>query len=179
MVNDESGRELPRKVNLGCGRDLRPGFLNVDLRGEPDVVCDFDKRPWPLPAAAFDHAVALDVIEHVADLTFFMEELHRILAPGGTAEITTPHFSCANSFIDPTHRHHLSYFSLDYFTDASKYSFYSSARFELVERILVFRPRLPDRWIGRLARRWPDVYEQRWAWMFPAWFLIFRLRAVK
>jgi hypothetical protein len=30
-----------------------------------------------------------------------------------------------------------------------------------------------------LVRRWPDLYEHRLAWSFPAWFLYFELVAVK
>ncbi len=31
----------------------------------------------------------------------------------------------------------------------------------------------------RLANRFPQRCEQRWAWMFPAWFLDFELEALK
>ena len=30
-----------------------------------------------------------------------------------------------------------------------------------------------------LANRWVDAWEQRWAWVFPAWFLFFKLEVVK
>ena len=33
--------------------------------------------------------------------------------------------------------------------------------------------------IARWANRHPEIYEQRFAWVLPAWFLIFRLRCVK
>lgn len=170
---------LPRRLNLGSGLRKRPDCLNVDLRGEPDLVWNLDERPWPLPKDHFEHAYALDVVEHLESIPAFMEEAHAALAPGGILEITTPHFSCANSFIDPTHRHHLSYFSFDYFTDASQWSFYTDIRFEIVERILVFHPSFANRFMSRLANRRPELYEQRLAWIWPAWFLIFKLRAIK
>lgn len=170
---------LPRRLNLGCGLRKRPDCWNVDLRGEPDLVWNLDQRPWPLPRDHFEHIYAFDVVEHVASVQDFVEESHALLAPGGILEITTPHFSCSNSFTDPTHRHHLGYFSFDYFTDASQWSFYSPVRFEIAERILVFRQRLPDRLMSRFANRHPEVWEQRLAWLWPAWFLIFKLRAVK
>jgi len=33
--------------------------------------------------------------------------------------------------------------------------------------------------VRRIAQRWPDYYEHRLAWMFPAWYLEFELAAVK
>jgi SAM-dependent methyltransferase len=170
---------LPRRLNLGCGLKPRPDCLNVDLRGQPDLVWDLERRPYPLPRDHFEAIYALDVVEHLADVPGFMEEAHALLAPDGVLEISTPHFSCANSYTDPTHRHHFGYFSFDYFTDASQWSFYTPVRFAIVERILVFQPRLPDRLVARLANRHPELYERRFAWLCPAWFLIFRLRAVK
>jgi SAM-dependent methyltransferase len=172
---------IKKRLNLGCGRQQRPDCVNVDAVAEvgPDLVWDLDRRPFPLPRNHFEHAYAMDVVEHLASVKEFLEEVYEILAPGGVVEITTPHFSCANSFVDPTHRHHLSYFSFDYFTAGHPLGFYSAARFEVLERILVFQHSLVNRWVSRWANRHPEIYEQRFAWMFPAWFLIVKLRAVK
>lgn len=172
---------LPRRLNLGCGLKKRPDAFNVDLRPAvgPDLVWDLERRPYPLPRGHFETIWALDVVEHLADIQGFLEEAHALLAPGGILEITTPHFSCANSFTDPTHRHHLGYFSFDYFTDASPWSFYSGVRFEIAERILVFPTGRVSGRISRWANRHPALYERRLAWIWPAWFLIFKLRAVK
>jgi SAM-dependent methyltransferase len=171
--------DLPRRLNLGCGLKLRPDCLNVDLRGQPDIVWDLNRRPYPLPRDYFEYIYALDVVEHLYSVADFMEEAHSLLAPGGVIEITTPHFSCSNSFTDPTHRHHLGYFSFDYFTDASQWSFYTAVRFEITQRLLVFHSGLLDRLVARLANRNPEFYERRLTWLRPAWFLIFKLRAVK
>jgi SAM-dependent methyltransferase len=176
-----SGSELPKGLNLGCGRRKLAGCLNVDVRAEvePDLVLDLDHRPYALPRNHFAQVYAHDVVEHLADVRAFMEEVHEILEPGGIIEITMPHFSCANSFTDPTHRHHLGYFSFDYFTADHPLNFYSAARFALVERLLVFHGSWFDRLVARCANRRPELYEKRFAWIFPAWFLIFKLRAVK
>jgi SAM-dependent methyltransferase len=172
---------LPRRLNLGCGLKKRPDAFNVDLRPavEPDLVWDLERRPYPLPRGHFETIWALDVVEHLTDIQGFLEEAHALLEPGGVLEITTPHFSCANSFTDPTHRHHLGYFSFDYFTDASPWSFYSGVRFEIAERILVFPAGRVSGRISRWANRHPALYERKLAWIWPAWFLIFKLRAVE
>lgn len=173
--------QLPKRLNLGCGRDRRPECLNVDARleVEPDLAWDLDQRPYPLPRNHFEHIWALDVVEHLESVRDFLEEAHELLTPGGSLEITTPHFSSANSFTDPTHRHHLGYFSLDYFTAGHQWDFYTAARFEIVERTLVFHPGPFGDLMAHFANRKPQLYEQRFTWMIPAWFLIFKLRAVK
>jgi SAM-dependent methyltransferase len=170
---------LPTKLNLGCGRDRRPDCLNVDLRAEvgPDLVHDLDRHPYPLPRHHFTQIQALDVVEHLADIRAFMDEVHELLAPGGTIEITTPHYSCANSFTDPTHLHHLGCFSFDYFTAGHSWNHYSQARFVLVERLLVFRNSPLDRLVAHFANRHLELYERRFAWILPAWFMIIKLRA--
>ena len=178
---DGSGlSSLPVKLNLGCGRDHRPDCLNLDLAPEvePDLVHDLDVYPYPLPRGHFTTIYVLDVIEHVADVAAFMEEVHALLAPDGVVEITTPHFSAANAFTDPTHRRQLGMFSFDFFTAGNPLSYYSRVRFELAERILVFYPTLLSRLVTPLANRHPQAYERRFAWIFPAWFMIFRLRAI-
>jgi SAM-dependent methyltransferase len=172
---------IPKGLNLGCGRQKRPDCLNVDVRPEvkPDLVLDLDRRPYPLPRNHFEQVYAMDVVEHLDDVQGFLEELHALLVPGGMLEITTPHFSSPNSFTDPTHKQHLGYFSFDYFTDGFQWNFYSGVRFEIAERLLVFHNSLLDRLVARFANRNPALYEQRFTWLFPAWFLIFKLRAVK
>lgn len=40
---------------------------------------------WPFPDGFFDYAVSNQVIEHVADLPFFFQQLRRLLRPGGRA----------------------------------------------------------------------------------------------
>ena len=119
------------------------------------------------------------MIEHCADLVATMNEIHRIAANGAVLHITTPHFSSANSFIDPTHKHHLSYFSFDYFTGDDEFGFYTNRRFRKRRAQIVFYPTLANKLLWRLANRYPRAYEQRWAWLFPAWFLSVDLEVVK
>lgn len=51
---------------------------------------NLNNDPIPFPDNYFDVVVALDVIEHVFDPIRFLQEIHRVLADGGYAIISTP-----------------------------------------------------------------------------------------
>lgn len=168
-------------LHLGAGKKYRPEAVNVDrvAATKPDVVHDLDVTPWPLPDGHFREVWAYDVIEHLADVVRAMEEVHRVCAAGAVVRVTVPHYSCANAFTDPTHRHYFSSASFDYFTGESEFGFYTDRRFRKRAANIVFHPTLANKIVRRLANRWPAAYERRWAWVFPAWFLYFELEVVK
>jgi len=56
-------------------------------------VGDFDGGRWPWPSAAFDAAVAGEVIEHLVDTDQFLAELARVVRPGGALIVTTPNLA--------------------------------------------------------------------------------------
>ncbi len=172
--------QLP-ELDLGAGAVERaPGAIRADSARavHPDVLLDAEAQ-LPFRSGSLSRVYCFDLMEHVADVPALMTEIHRVLAPDGTVFITTPHFSCANSYTDPTHRHHFAWHSFDYFTEGHELSYYASARFDLTARTLRFHGGMIDALVRRIAARWPDWYEHRLAWTFPAWYLEFELRAVK
>jgi SAM-dependent methyltransferase len=176
----EEGR-VSDVLHLGCGRKYMKGAVNLDISPEvgADVVHDLASVPWPLPSDTFREIHAFDVVEHLDDVLRSMEEIHRVCRPGARVYITVPHFSSANAFTDPTHRHQFSYFTFDYFGSDHGLAFYSKARFARHRTEIVFYPGLANKIVRRLANHRPAAYERRWAWMFPAWFLSIELEALK
>jgi len=170
-------------LSVGCGQqEPKPDLVRLDISSlvNPDVVWDLDKFPYPFETSSFSEIECFDVIEHLQSIPKALEEFHRILEPNGLIKITTPHFSCANSFVDPTHKWHLSYFSFDYFCQTHNLSYYSSARYNIVHRYIQFKgSKFDTGLVGKLANKFPRTYEQRWAWIFPAWFLYFELKVIK
>ena len=171
-----------RILNLGSGKDRSiADAVTVDINRStsPDVVHDLNNVPWPLDDDTFDIIYCKDIIEHLGDVVKTMEEIHRVARGGARVHITTPHFSCANSYTDPTHRYHLGFFSFDYFTGENQWDFYTKTRFKKVQTGLVFYPKFKNKLIWRIANRWPAFYEEHLAWIFPAWFMSFELEVIK
>ncbi len=170
-------------LSVGCGlKAPQNNLVRLDISSavNPDVVWDLEKTPYPFDDSSFSEIQCLDVIEHLGNIPNALEEFHRILKRDGVLKITTPHFSCANSYIDPTHKWHLSYFSFDYFSDGHCLSYYSKARYRIKYRHIQFQGGKINRSIiSRLANKFPINYEQRWAWIFPAWYLYFELEVIK
>ena len=168
-------------LNLGCGRKHIEGAVNLDISASvtPDVVHDLNTRPWPFQSDSFEHVYAYDVLEHVDEVIDTMNEIHRVCQAGARVEITVPHFSCANTFTDPTHRHAFGHASFHYVTGEHEFSFYTDRMFRRRVSQMVFRPSIVNKVVRRLANRFPESYEMRWAWLFPAWFLYFDLEVIK
>jgi SAM-dependent methyltransferase len=122
-----------RILDVGCGINKKPGAIGIDRNpaSRADVLCELDRFPYPFCDSAFDGLQAVHVIEHVSDVIRTMEEFHRLVRPGGEVLIVTPHYTDHSSFCDPTHKWHLTSFSLRYFgEDQGGFGYYSGARFD-------------------------------------------------
>lgn len=92
------------RLNLGCGRYPKDGFLNVDWVKTPgvDVVHDLTRLPYPFDSGHFSVIEADHVLEHLPEVFEVMAELHRLLRPGGRLILRVPHFS--RGFSHPEHK---------------------------------------------------------------------------
>jgi SAM-dependent methyltransferase len=173
------------RLNIGCGNRPLADAVNLDAseRVGADIVHDLNCMPWPFADDTFTEVHAYDVLEHLGDVVRALEEIHRVSRQGATVHVTVPHFSSANAFTDVTHRHWFGWRSFDPFLvspgGAHGLAHYGQARFRRSSTEIHFHPSLVNKVIRRCANRWPDRYEHRWAWMFPAWFMSFRLEVVK
>lgn len=82
------------KINLGCGTDIRPGYVNVDFRKtHPDVrEVDLSCFPWPFDDQSADEVMMLDFLEHfpMSSAMTILRECNRILRKGGVLVIQVP-----------------------------------------------------------------------------------------
>jgi len=165
------------RLNLGAGRDRRPGYLNVDRvpSETTDIVHDLSKFPYPWEAEAVQAILLRHVLEHIDDIRAVMDELWRILAPGGLLEIYVPHFSHFQALTHPEHRHAFHYNSLNMFTPNAGEP-YTDRLWSIKKVELHFtHPRL-----GRFFNRHKFIYTSTLlAYLFPAHEIKFLLAPIK
>jgi SAM-dependent methyltransferase len=93
-------------LDVGCGEQpyralLGPScsYVGIDVQARhPQTLVIEPGRPWPVEGP-FDVVLCTQVIEHVADIRKFCEEIDRVLAPGGKLLVSVP-------FIYPIHDIH-------------------------------------------------------------------------
>lgn len=147
--------DLPRKLNLGSGKDWREDYFNVDIDPywEPDAVLDFSQ---PLPIGkpletqrfgtivlqndSFDEIITNDVLEHIPSLTTAMNSCLNLLKVGGVFRIGVPYDLSWGAWQDPTHVRAFNERSWLYYTDWFWYMGWTEARFDLIEFDLKLSP---------------------------------------
>lgn len=164
------------KLNVGCGPSKKAGYFGMDIHPYEgvDLVQDIGNVPWKIDESSCEEVFANQVIEHVADLKSFFNEVYRVGKDGCIVKLTTPHYSSHNSWADPTHIHHLSFNFCKPFTEG--YLKEQIVGFEVVSNKITFGSFLWS-WPGRLiCAVFGDLfYEKRFAWMFPASSIIVHL----
>lgn len=95
------------KLDLGCGKNKKPGFLAVDRRSFDgvDVVADLT-QPWPWANDSVEEIHMSHVLEHFTgrERVHVFNEMHRVLVKGGKATIATPHWASNRAYGDFTHQ---------------------------------------------------------------------------
>lgn len=82
------------KLNLGCGEDIRFGYVNIDIRKiwGVNIVLDLENDKLPFQDNLVSEIIAQDVIEHIHynKIEFMLRECYRVLKHGGKMYIRTP-----------------------------------------------------------------------------------------
>ncbi len=93
------------KLHLGCGKNIKEGWVNMDVVNYGQEVVRDIRRGIPFNNETFDEIYAQHFIEHVPsgdDTIFLINELYRVLKPGGILKFEVPHSSEPEAF-DPIH----------------------------------------------------------------------------
>lgn len=91
------------KINIGCGRDYREGWINTDISKEVKADYYLDIRKDQLPMMA-DHIYISGVLEQIQSNEDFLHALNMcwlFLNPGGKIEIVVPNAKYAIAHRDP------------------------------------------------------------------------------
>lgn len=96
------------KLDIGCGKNKKPGFLGVDsiaFEGV-DTVLDVSTGAWPWADDSVEEVHCSHFVEHLTanQRVHFVNELSRVLVKGGKASIIVPHWGSNRAYGDPTHQ---------------------------------------------------------------------------
>lgn len=96
------------KLNLGCGYDIREGYVNVDkFSPEANVRWDLEVLPWPWKDNSADEIVLKHVLEHLGQATELylniIKEIYRVAAPNALIHIEVPYPFHPHYIGDATH----------------------------------------------------------------------------
>lgn len=151
-----------RTLDLGCGSNPRNPFgadecWGVDIRDDLSSeikVANLATEGIPFDSNYFDFCTAFDVIEHIPRNSWangqcrmafieLMNEIYRVLKPGGLFLHSTPAFPSKRAFQDPTHVNIITEDTMPYYFCypdkwASHLGYGFNGNFELIEQ----------RWVG-------------------------------
>jgi SAM-dependent methyltransferase len=126
-----------KKLNFGCGNDIRRGWDNIDIQKGPGIIknFNFDSFPYPIKDNTYDYVFASNIMEHLENLEKVMMELWRITRHNGVIEIISPHYTNKGAYSDLQHKH---YFNEICFTELVKRNtkIDKSAKFDMIELCL-------------------------------------------
>lgn len=142
--------EIPKILNIGSGKDFKKDCVNLDSekRWQPDIVYDLNiPFPWGIlnvlnterfgqiefKKGMFEKIIAVDVLEHITDLTVCMKSCLDLLEVGGVMEIIVPYDLSLGAWQDPTHVRAFNQNSRLYFTAWCWYLGWEKEMFELTK----------------------------------------------
>lgn len=171
-------------LHIGCGKHKIPGAIGLDITplDGVDVVLDLDKEKVPFADNTFETVYAHHVLEHLRNLPDVLAELHRVCKAGAVIDILVPYYTCVGAFGDPTHVRFFTYRTLEHFAeteDKERYTWFSTTKFRVGKRRIGFGKLFRVLLVEFMANRWPNVYENFFAFTFPGRTLAAQLIVVK
>jgi SAM-dependent methyltransferase len=77
-------------LNLGSGKDSYDGYTNIDLGRYPNVHIVSSLEKIPYKDSSVDLLVSNSVLEHIFDYKAVIDEIYRVLKPGGYLYLCVP-----------------------------------------------------------------------------------------
>ncbi|MBI5872005.1 methyltransferase domain-containing protein [archaeon] len=169
------------KLNLGCGKAIKQGYINVDKEAFEgvDKLLDLEKFPYPFKDNTFELVDLDNTFEHLSSQVRALEEIWRICKPNAIVNIFSPHFASMSTFQDPTHKRGVSWNYFTFFDKENKrfcdYNF--KCNFRTISKEILFPNYLF--WIKPFANLFPEAYEANLCFIFRPSYMRIRLRVVK
>lgn len=86
-------RPLLKLLNIGCGSNFHPKWINLDLAPASPEVQRYDaRRGLPFDKNSVDACYSSHVLEHLkpSEAVDFLQQQFRVLKPGGTIRVVVP-----------------------------------------------------------------------------------------
>ena len=182
------------KLNLGCGKDLKEGYVNIDIVDYGgNIIHDLNSYPYPFEENTFDEIYASHVLEHLNNFHNAVSELYRIAKPGAIIIVYAPFFLNTKFFGEPDHKIPFSIRTFDNyeFIGNRKLKFYEKwklnhrtnyrgkAQFEIIEKKFITSHFAVLKWMDIFVNIEPVMYERFFAGIFSPEEVFFKLRVVK
>ncbi len=92
LTNNYLTTNIPRKLHLGCGSVLLPGWLNTDIDTIPGSAYLDVTQPFPFPDQTFDFIYSEHLLEHLTleQQKGMLSECRRVLKKEGIFRLATP-----------------------------------------------------------------------------------------
>lgn len=179
-------RRMRRVLDLGSGHHPRPAGPGEEVvtmdhftTAKVDVRHSFLDLPYPFPDASFDEVYTSHVMEHVppkllgGDRDVFyavMDEIHRILKPGGIFTAITPFAGSTADYCHVAHYRHFVPETWERFcesVDHAESEGYSTTAFRMrAWDVTRWEPRFPFSWpLGRYRRHPLAHFFVRFEWL--------------
>jgi predicted SAM-dependent methyltransferase len=172
-----------KKLHLGCGKEIKKGYINIDkvkLKGV-DMVYDLNKFPYPFENNEVDEIFCKHFLEHVEDFMKVVDELYRICKPNAKIRVIVPYFAGFGAY-HPTHRYFFTYKSFECF----KKKYYSKAILKTLKRKIFFfsskgfmKSKFYSLPVDFLINLFPVFYQRFFCWILPASEVHFLLEVKK
>jgi len=167
------------KLDLGCGLKCAEGYEGVDFRQYNDKVrhvVDLNVGKLPFADESVEEVRSEHAMEHLSDPMSLVQEVHRVLKPGGKLTIIVPYFAHSSAY-KPDHRVFWNLACHDYFDGTSH-------QYKKWDKVFFGHKWIQGWWwrpleifFDFLIRVSPLSYERRFARLFP--FLELHIKLVK
>jgi predicted SAM-dependent methyltransferase len=80
------------RLHIGCGSNIRSGYINIDINPNADLTLDM-REPFPFESGSCALTYSEHFLEHLDypdEALPFLRECYRVLQPGGTFSVGVP-----------------------------------------------------------------------------------------
>ena len=168
------------KLNLGCGTDIKKGFVNIDKYEHlPGVTnCDLNLS-LPYSNNSVDYIHCEHLLYYLDNPADFLRDLYRICKPKAKVKLIVTHFSLPMAYAElRTRKSGYSYYSFGH--ESFNKEFYY--KFKVLNKRINFT-RINYKWLNiffnPLINLCPTIYERFFCYILPASEIIFDLEVTK